>query len=147
MRAESPPILEGIARLGLGSCVHAIGHIAPDDVPSWLRSARALVHPSRYESFGLPLIEAMACGAPVASSNASAIPEICGGGAQLFEPTVDAVSTTLDRLASDGALCADLRARGLARAREFTWDRAASETIATYREALGSAAREGAAAQ
>jgi glycosyltransferase involved in cell wall biosynthesis len=147
MRGESPQILQAVPRLGLGASVHAIGHVPPDDVPSWLRSARALVHPSRYESFGLPLIEAMACGAPVASTDASAIPEICGGAAQLFQPTVDAVAHTLDRLASEDSLCADLRARGLARAREFTWERAADETLATYREVLGAAARQGAAAR
>ena len=89
----------------------------------------------------------MACGAPVASTDASAIPEICGGAAQLFQPTVEAVAHTLDRLASEDSLCADLRARGLARAREFTWERAADETLATYREVLGAAARQGAAAR
>lgn len=136
-RSETPEILNKMRAMGLASQVHVIGHVAPEIIPSWLRQARALAHPSRYESFGLPLIEAMACGAPVLCSDTSAMPEITGGASLLFTPDgPDRVAAALDAVAYDDALKLNLQKRGIARAREFTWARAANETLAAYRDAL-----------
>jgi glycosyltransferase involved in cell wall biosynthesis len=137
-RSETPEILARIPALGLERDVVAIGHVSPAEVPSFLRTARALVHPSRYESFGLPLIEAMACGAPVLCSDTSAMPEITGGAARLFHPNgAENLSDAIDEAAARDDLCKELRTRGITRAAEFTWERAASETMGAYREVLG----------
>lgn len=136
-RAESDAILARIPALGLGERVRAVGHVEPAAVPAWIRGAAAVVHPSRYESFGLPVVEAMACGTPVACSDVSALPEVTAGAALLFDPLdVDAIAAAVDRMAEDEALRADLRARGLARAAAFRWDRSADATLATYRALL-----------
>lgn len=136
-RSETPQILARLPELKLQNSVIPIGHVSPAEVPSFLRLTRALVHASRYESFGLPLIEAMACGAPVVCSNTSAMPEITGGAAYLFHPDeVDTMSAAMDKIASNNILCEQLRAKGIARASEFTWERAAGATLATYREVL-----------
>lgn len=136
VRSESPEILKNLSRPGLAGRVHHIGHVSHVEIPAWLRTARALVHPSQYESFGLPLIEGMACGAPVACSNTSAMPEITGGASLLFTPdSAESVAGAIDTVASDDQLCATLKTKGVARAAEFTWERAALETFAAYREA------------
>lgn len=134
LRRESEPILARIEAMALRSQVSVLGHVDPASVPAWMRAARALVHPSRYESFGLPVLEAMACGTPVACSSAAALPEVAGGAARLFDPNdPGAIARALDDIALDAALRESLRARGLARAAAFTWDRAAEATLATYR--------------
>jgi len=93
------------------------------------RGAVALVFPSLYEGFGLPVVEAMACGTPVLTSNLTALPETVGEGNALFvDPlSVEAITAGLDRLADDAALRADLRQRGLTRAAAFSWDRVAEK--------------------
>ena len=106
--------------------VHALGLIAELDLPKLYRGACALIMPSRYEGFGLPLIEAMACGAPVFASNATAIPEVCGDAALYFDPeSLGSMVDALDKL-SDNELLSRLRASGLIRAKNFSWDKVAS---------------------
>ncbi len=132
-RRESEAILAGIGTLGIGDRVRLPGPLAPDAVPAWMRGARALVHPSRYESFGLPVLEAMACGTPVACSRAAALPEVAGDAALLFDPLdVDAIAAALDEAVSGDARRAELRRLGLARAAGFTWERAAARTLDAY---------------
>jgi glycosyltransferase involved in cell wall biosynthesis len=123
---------QSIQLFGPGSpVVRFTGYIADADLPALLSGALAFVFPSLYEGFGMPLLEAMACGTPVLASATSALPEIAGDAALLIDPEdTAAIAVGLARLANDPALRADLRIRGLARAAEFTWERCARETLA-----------------
>ncbi|MFO0773139.1 MAG: glycosyltransferase family 1 protein [Nitrospiraceae bacterium] len=97
------------------------------------RGARVFAFPSRYEGFGLPPLEAMACGCPVVSSQASSLPEVVGDAGLMVDPSdVPALAQALTRVLTDDALREMLVARGAARVQEFTWDRAASEMAALY---------------
>jgi glycosyltransferase involved in cell wall biosynthesis len=98
------------------------------------------VFPSLYEGFGLPVLEAMARGVPVACSDRSSLPEVAGDAALLFDPEdVDAIRSATERLLTDAALADRLRAAGRERAAGFTWERTAELTVASYRRALESA--------
>jgi alpha-1,3-rhamnosyl/mannosyltransferase len=113
-----------------------IGQPGDSELVNWYRRAAVFAYPSRYEGFGLPVLEAMACGTPVVASAAASIPEVAGPAARLVavgEPLQwrDAIRALL----SDQAQARDLAARGLARAASFTWDRTALATIASYRRA------------
>ncbi len=120
--------------------VESLGEVPASQLASLYRRAACLVYPSLYEGFGLPPLEAMACGCPVAASNAGAIPEVCGDAAVLFDPTdVEAMSAAI--LEADSRRDA-LRDLGIARARGFTWDEVARRHDDVYRAAV-SAAREG----
>lgn len=115
--------------------VHFTGYVANADLPAVTAAATALVFPTRYEGFGLPPLEAMACGTPVACSNASSLPEVVGDAALTFDPLDEsAMASALRRIANDADLRADLRERGFAQAANFAWDKAATETIRVYRE-------------
>ena len=95
-----------------------------------------MVFPSLYEGFGLPALEAMACGTPVICANTAALPEIVGEAAIVLSPYDErAWAEAMARVLEDGALREELRARGLARAAEFTWGRAARATLKVYGEA------------
>jgi glycosyltransferase involved in cell wall biosynthesis len=126
-----------IAALGRQGRVRALGYVPEALRPSLLCGARVFVYPSLYEGFGLPPLEAMACGTPVITSNVSALPETVGDAALLVDPTdVDALATAIRRLWRDEALRADLQARGLTRARDFSWERTARLTLAVYTTVL-----------
>jgi glycosyltransferase involved in cell wall biosynthesis len=112
---------------------------APDDetLRALYHAAVALVYPSLGEGFGLPIVEAMACGCPVITSNVSSMPEVAGDAALLVDPrAVTALAGALERLLAEPALRADLAARGRARAALFTWDEAARQTLRCYDEAV-----------
>ncbi len=114
------------------------GFIPDADLPAAYAGAQALVMPSLYEGFGLPVLEAMACGTPVACSESSSLPEIAGDAALLFDPRdVDAIVTALRRIVTDADLASALRARGQAQAARFSWARAAQETLALYQRLAG----------
>lgn len=103
--------------------------VSDPDLATLYSGAVAFVYPSIYEGFGLPLLEAMACGAPVITSNTTAIPEVVGNAAMLVDPyDVDSIATTMRRVAIDPALRDELHNRGLIRSRLFSWDKAAEQT-------------------
>jgi glycosyltransferase involved in cell wall biosynthesis len=102
------------------------------------RSASALVYPSRYEGFGLPLVEAMACGTPVIAARTSSIPEVVGDAAVLLDPDDEpAWSAAIERMLEDAPYRAHFRDAGLHRAQQFSWRRTAEETARVYRALLG----------
>jgi len=110
---------------------------APSALPALYRGATLLAHPSRWESFGLQVAEAMASGCPVVVSNRTALPEIVGTAGLLCDPDDGAaLAGALARVVGDATLQAELRERGLARARAFDWHTVAVETVAVYRKAL-----------
>jgi len=130
--------LELVRRLRLDDVVHFLGYVDGTDMPGLYSGADLLAFPSLYEGFGLPVLEAMACGTPVVTSSVSALPEVAGDAALLVDPKdVTALAEAMERALADEALHADLRARGLERAREFSWEKAARETVQVY-EAVAS---------
>jgi glycosyltransferase involved in cell wall biosynthesis len=113
------------------------GYVPREDLPALHSASLAFVFPSLYEGFGLPAIEAMACGAPVLTSNVSATAEVAGDAAILVDPqSVDAIRDGLRRLLTDADLRGALSSAGIKRASEFSWRRAADETHAVYVRAL-----------
>ena len=115
------------------SRIHFPGFIAQEDLPALLSAADAFVWPSLFEGFGLPPLEAMACGTPVLTSNNSSLPEVVGDAALTIDPTdSSAISEGLLRLAREAALCDALREKGRARAGGFTWERTARLTYSVY---------------
>ncbi|GAB4200057.1 MAG: glycosyltransferase family 1 protein [Roseiflexaceae bacterium] len=120
------------AELGLAERVRFTGYVADADLPALISGAQVFALPSLYEGFGMPVLEAMACGTPVLAANSSALPEVAGDAALLADPTsVPAISAALARLLAEPGLRAALRERGLRRAGEFTWERCAEETLKT----------------
>lgn len=135
---ERYPEAEQRAReLGIGHAVTWTGYLPAAELVSAYQQASLLVLPSRYEGFGLPVIEAMACGTPVLCSDIGALREVAGDAALFVNPDdLAALSREIVRVLSDKALAADLSRKGLARASEFTWARTARETLAVYRRVL-----------
>ncbi len=118
--------------------VRFCGWVSDADLDGLYRLADALVFPSLMEGFGLPILEAMARGLPVACSNVSALPEVAQDAALLFDPHDAAgIAAALTRLLSEPELCSRLVTAGHARASEFTWERTATATLASYERAIG----------
>jgi len=125
-------------RLRLGGRVRMTGFVSDDDLPLWYGAADLFVFPSLYEGFGLPVVEAMACGVPVVTSNVSSLPEVAGDAAVLVDPRdVDAIADGLCRVLTDADLSRRLRQSGRERAARFTWEETAARTVAVYREVAG----------
>jgi alpha-1,3-rhamnosyl/mannosyltransferase len=120
--------------LDLDGSVRFLGPVPDGDLGALYGGATAFVFPSLYEGFGLPVLEAMACGSPVACSDVSSLPEVTGDAALCFDPTdVEAIAGALHQILTDSRLRADLRSRGLDRAARFSWERTARETLDLYR--------------
>ena len=118
--------------------IRLLGYVEDKALPSLYAGATLVAMPSLYEGFGLPLLEAMACGAAVVASNASCFPEIVGDAAVMLDPLDEEVWTnTLDELLDNPARREALRIKGLERARTFTWERTAQQTLSVYRKATG----------
>jgi glycosyltransferase involved in cell wall biosynthesis len=128
---------EAVERLGLASAVRFTGHVRDADLPALYNAAAALCMPSLYEGFGLPILEAMACGTPVVCSTAPALVEVAGNAALCVAPHDHAaLAEAIGQAVEDRALADDLRARGLARAASFSWERTAQQTIDVYKHVL-----------
>ncbi len=126
-------ILAHIRASGLENEIHFLDYVPDADLPALFAACDAFVFPSLYEGFGLPPLEAMACGAPVICSNAAALPEVVGDAALLVNPRdVGEIANAIERVVTDRALRDELRAKGIARAAKFSWERAARETLAVY---------------
>jgi glycosyltransferase involved in cell wall biosynthesis len=124
------------ASIGVARDVRFLSWLSPEELEGLWALAAAFVFPSLYEGFGLPVLEAMSRGVPVACSNASSLPEVAGDAALLFDPGQEpAIASAMRRLLEESTLADDLRARGLVRAREFTWERTARLTLESYRRA------------
>jgi len=127
--------------LGLEDSVFFPGYVPRDELPLWYNAADLFVYPSLYEGFGLPALEAMACGTPVIASNVSSLPEVVGDAGILVEPTdTEGLAEVLSQVLTDQPLREELRSKGLQRAGMFTWSRAAAETATVYDRALAGAA-------
>lgn len=130
-------IFSQVKRLGLEDHVLFPGFVDDDDLPALYSAAEALAYPSIYEGFGLPLLEAMACGTPVVTSVTSSLPELAGDAALLVEPTdIDALATAMRRLLQDADLRRRLVAAGFEQIRKFTWEKAAAQLLAVYEAML-----------
>ncbi|MBN2471195.1 MAG: glycosyltransferase family 4 protein [Anaerolineae bacterium] len=150
LRREAPLVLVGgkgwgldevhatIVRLGLGDSVRLEGYAPDTDLPLWYNAASALVFPSVYEGWGLPVVEALACGTPVVVSAVSSLPEAAGDAGLKLDPHhVPDWIAGLERALTDEAWRVEARARGLAHAAAFTWEATARAHAACYRRALG----------
>ena len=126
-----------ISALDLSGAIARPGRIEDDDLPGLFAGADALLYPTLYEGFGLPVVEAMACGTPVLTSSTSALQEIAGGYAYLVDPLdVDAIARGILLLSTDAKVRADFVELGRKRALDFSWDKAAERTLEVYAEAL-----------
>lgn len=124
-----------VERSGLTRRVRFLGFVPDSDYPALMSGGLAYFFPSLLEGFGLPALEAMACGAPVVTSSTTSLPEVCGDAALLVDPAREAeMADALVEVVHSEALRSELRARGLRRAAEFTWRRVAEEVLRLYRE-------------
>ncbi len=123
-------------RYGVERSVIFSGYLSDTDVSLALKHARLLAFPSLYEGFGIPVIEAMNIGVPVACSNAAALPEVAGDAALLFDPgSAEEIAAAINRLLTDGGLRERLIAAGYNNVRRFSWTRTSEQTLAVYRHA------------
>ena len=123
-----------LQKLRLASRVRFLSFVPSSELPALYNLATALVFPSLYEGFGLPVLESFSCGTPVLCSNTSSLYEIANGSALLVDPlNVQEIADGMNRLASDHRLCAQLKVSGMAKAREFSIKRMSQKTLEVYR--------------
>jgi len=136
--SKLPALRRAVHRHKLHKHVRFLGYVSEQTLAILYRLAAVFVFPSLYEGFGLPPLEAMASGTPVVTSNVSSLPEVAGDAAVLVDPyDTDSIVDGLRRVVGDPGLAADLRARGLLRAREFSWERSVERTLQVYRDIAG----------
>jgi len=132
------PIFDTVQRLGLADHVHFVGFVPEDELPLWYNAARLFAFPSLYEGFGLPVLEAMACGTPVITSDAASLPEVGGKAAVLVAPQdTETLAREMQRVLDDPQRHMELRAAGRIQASRFSWRALADQTVASYARALG----------
>jgi glycosyltransferase involved in cell wall biosynthesis len=130
---QDAAVFDAVERLGLGDMVRILGYMPTQALVGMYNLADALVFPSLYEGFGLPVVEAMACGTPVITSRNGSLEEIAGTAAEFVEATsVDSIAAGLRRVLTDPTRQAELRVQGLTRAAVFSWARAAAQTRQVY---------------
>jgi glycosyltransferase involved in cell wall biosynthesis len=133
-----PKIEAAIQAAGVSDQIHFLGHVDEEVLAGLYRGAAAVVFPSLFEGWGLPVVEAFAFGLPVAASNASVIPEVAAGAALLFNPmSEEAIALAVDRVVNDAQLRSDLTKRGAKRSLELSWQRTAATFLALYRKIAG----------
>ncbi len=131
-------IREAVRRHGLEEQVVFLGYVPPAESPGWYAAADLFVYPSAYEGFGLPALEAMACGTAVVTANTSSLPEVVGDAGVMVRPgDAEALAEAMMHLLGNPTLRAELGAAGAARAREFTWAATATATAEVYTKCLG----------
>jgi glycosyltransferase involved in cell wall biosynthesis len=132
-----PNLKREVDRLSLKDKVVFMGYVPGDDLPSLYSEAKALIFPSLYEGFGLPPLEAMACGCPVVTSRAASLPEVCGEAAHYVEPeSVDSIVEGMHKALTNNDLRRTLVERGLERAKLFSWEKAAKEVLNIFEQML-----------
>lgn len=132
------PIFQVVAELGLERDVRFLGFVPEDQLPHWYNAARLFAYPSVYEGFGLPVLEAMACGTPVITSNVASLPEVAGDAAEMVDPHDHAaLAAAVQRVLDDDGRHESMRAAGIAQAARFTWARMAEQTVRSYERAIG----------
>ncbi|MGQ9683930.1 MAG: glycosyltransferase family 4 protein [Anaerolineae bacterium] len=128
------PIFAQVRESGVEEHVLFLGHVADADLPALYSAAECFAYPSFYEGFGIPVVEAMACGTPVVASQASSVPEAAGDAAILIDPhNIESMADALERVLYDQPLRARLRSAGMEQARRFTWADAGRALLAAYR--------------
>lgn len=130
--------LRTIKELGVSESVILTGYVPEIDLPALYSGALCFVYPSYFEGFGLPPLEAMQCGAPVIVGDKTSLPEVVGDAGMLMDPfDVDNMAAAIERVISDSNLRAELRVKGLERAKLFDWQKTARQTLAVYQKAAG----------
>ena len=128
-------VLQKIKELSLTNDIHIVDNVPDEDIPCFYNGATALLIPSLYEGFGLPAIEAMACGTPVVASDVCSLPEVAGDAVVYVNPySVESISEGIHKILSDEGLRNELSVRGMERARLFSWEKTARETLEIYRQ-------------
>jgi glycosyltransferase involved in cell wall biosynthesis len=132
------PIFDTVRQLGLQDDVHFLGFVPEDELPLWYNAARLFAFPSLYEGFGLPVLEAMACGTPVVTSTAASLPEVAGQAAVLIPPQdTNRLAQEMERVLDDPQRQMEMRAAGRIQASRFSWRAMTDQTIASYERAVG----------
>ena len=132
-------VMKKIKELSLTDDIYIAGNVPDEDIPFFYNGAEALLIPSLYEGFGLPAVEAMACGIPVVASDSCSLPEIVGDAAILVDPySVDSIAEGMHKVLSDKGLRNKLTGRGRERASLFSWEETARETVKVYKEVCAS---------
>ncbi len=129
---------DAVRKFGVKDRVRELGYVPDEHLAPLFSASEFFVFPSLWEGFGFPILEAMACGAPVVTSSVSSLPEIAGGAAVLVDPhSSDSIASGMVEMLSCSNFSEEIRQRGLKRAAEFTWERTAKETLAVYKKAYG----------
>jgi glycosyltransferase involved in cell wall biosynthesis len=135
MERDADAIWEAVRRARLDEAIIFPGHVSLEDLRALYSACSLFVFPSLYEGFGMPVLEAMACGAPVVSSNASSLPEVVGDAALLVDSLdVEGLAEAMTRVIEDAGLREDLRRRGAVRVKVFSWEQSAREQLRVYKE-------------
>ena len=132
---KNSEVYKRIEDMAMADAIRLIGYVPDEDLPAVMSGATLFLYPSLYEGFGLPPLEAMACGTPVVASNTSSLPEVVGDAALTVDPyDVEGLAKAMEQLLNDEELRNEMRTRGLARAKLFSWERTARETLKVYEE-------------
>jgi glycosyltransferase involved in cell wall biosynthesis len=133
-----PALRSRVDELDLADSVIFTGFVPDSDLVELYNAATLVVMPSLDEGFGLPAVEAMACGTPVASSDKGSLPEVLGDAGAYFDPLdLQSITSVVGTLLEDSERRAQMRERGLARSRSFRWERSAAETLSIFNELCG----------